>query len=329
MRAHTITTTTTKLALLLSLLALGALGLVACGGGDNDQTTAASETEATGDEPVAENKSCGYLGRWKLAVVGGVPCDVARGVLRESIFHERTPGFWKCYGGEGNPVCLNEAHGLNETVGDPGSELIVGWCCGVPQRRAYIHAADQLAVGVPDPAVLKALAHHVELLRASATEAKLSSHSTPEAKLSPEQVQELKREANRWASLFAVRASTAWERAGASPWSACRRNRYIGQPMCQRLDCEMIENCTPVSAAYQKSFADARVEDIKPVRTVRVRWTDSPLHYAAVRFSNGEVVVFNGGAEGFTCAGGGSACTWSIAEPDHNRRFLEAAAPRE
>ena len=31
-----------KLALLLSLLALGALGLVACGGGDDDEATAAS-----------------------------------------------------------------------------------------------------------------------------------------------------------------------------------------------------------------------------------------------------------------------------------------------
>jgi hypothetical protein len=41
MRAHTITT---KVALLLSLLALGALGLVACGGGDDDETTAAPAT---------------------------------------------------------------------------------------------------------------------------------------------------------------------------------------------------------------------------------------------------------------------------------------------
>ena len=36
-----------KLALLLSLLALGALGLVACGGGDDDETTAASATPIT------------------------------------------------------------------------------------------------------------------------------------------------------------------------------------------------------------------------------------------------------------------------------------------
>ena len=37
MRAHTITNT--KLALMLTLLALGAVGLVACGGGDDDETT--------------------------------------------------------------------------------------------------------------------------------------------------------------------------------------------------------------------------------------------------------------------------------------------------
>lgn len=36
-----------KLALLLSLLAIGALGLTACGGGDDDGTAVASDTEAT------------------------------------------------------------------------------------------------------------------------------------------------------------------------------------------------------------------------------------------------------------------------------------------
>ena len=43
MRAHTITTT--KAALLLSPPALGALGLVACGGGDDDEANTGSETE--------------------------------------------------------------------------------------------------------------------------------------------------------------------------------------------------------------------------------------------------------------------------------------------
>ena len=109
----------------------------------------------------------------------------------------------------------------------------------------------------------------------------------------------------------------------------------MGQPMCQRLNCERdpagapIENCTPVSAAYQKSFAGATVEDIKSERIVLAGWTDHPVSYAAVKFSNGEVVVFNGGGEWYSCAGPGSGCTWTIAEEDYNRRFLEAAGVRE
>jgi hypothetical protein len=165
----------------------------------------------------------------------------------------------------------------------------------------------------------------------SATEAKVSAghhdggdRPPPIARLSREQVQELKREANTWASLFAVRAC----------------NRYMGQPMCERITCnrhgEPIENCTPVSAAFQKSFADATVEDIKSERIVLVGWTDRPLYEAAVKFSNGEVVMFGGGAPGpeppaGSCPGAGSGvrCVWGVADLDQNRRFVEAAAPRE
>jgi hypothetical protein len=63
-----------KPALLLSLLALAALGLVAFGG-DDDQTIAASETETTRDVLAANNtdyKPCGYFGRYKFAVEGFV-----------------------------------------------------------------------------------------------------------------------------------------------------------------------------------------------------------------------------------------------------------------
>ena len=60
-----------KLALLLWLLALGALGLIACGGGDDDEITAASATPIADDcnpydelaaDP-ADNKSCGTADR--------------------------------------------------------------------------------------------------------------------------------------------------------------------------------------------------------------------------------------------------------------------------
>ena len=151
----------------------------------------------------------------------------------------------------------------------------------------------------------------------------LKREANIKAKLSREQVQELKRAANDWASLFAI--------------NAC--NRYMGQPVCGQFYCrrEMvgppIENCTPVSAAFQESFADATIEDITSERIVLVGWTDRPLYEAAVKFSNGEVVVFAGLAPGApeprdgSCAGGapGESCSWNIAEADVNRRFIEAA----
>ncbi len=156
------------------------------------------------------------------------------------------------------------------------------------------------------------------------TEATGPPDTTTEANLSRKQVRDLKRAGNDWASLFATHAC----------------NRYMGQPMCQRLVCVRqfvpIENCTPMSAAFRKSFADATVEDIKSESTVLVGWTDRtdrPYYEAAVKFSNGEVVVFGGfrGPEPPTgsCAGAESKCVWNPAPPNHNRRFFEAAAPRE
>ena len=112
MRAHTITTA--KLALLLSLLALGALGLVACGGGGDDQTTAASETETPDDALAAESKSCGVYGRWRLAVVkGGISCREARRVMR-GVSHggygvRGVPDGWICMGGDQPVLCDSEA----------------------------------------------------------------------------------------------------------------------------------------------------------------------------------------------------------------------------
>jgi hypothetical protein len=135
----------------------------------------------------------------------------------------------------------------------------------------------------------------------------LKRDANAEAKLSRAQEQALEREANEWARLF-------------SRGGVC--NEYMGQPVCERL--------TQVPKAFQKSFADATVEDIKSERVLLVRWTDRPLYVAAVKFSNGEVVVFSGGQSGpeppaGSCAGPGGGCDWNIAEPDQNRRFIQAA----
>jgi hypothetical protein len=249
MRAHTITTT--RLALLLSLLALGALGLIACGGADDEDS--ATEAKVSADTTTKAT---------------------------------------------GHPDTTTEAKLSRERVQELWAKL----------SREQVQEL------------------RVKLSRERVQELKREANA--KAKLSREQVQELKREANTWASVFAV--------------SACN-NRYTGQPICGRLICRRdavgppIENCTRVSAAYQRSFADATVEDIKSERILLVGWTDSPLYEAAVKFSNGEAVVFAGLAPSApeppdgSCAGAGAgeSCSWNIAEADHNRRFVESAAPRE
>jgi hypothetical protein len=109
MRAHTITTT--RLALLLSL-ALGALGLVAFGGGKGDQAIAASETETTRDvlaaDSSADRRKCGYSGRYVFAVEGGVSCRRARRVLAANRSGRPLPGSWTCHG-DLVWTCFNEA----------------------------------------------------------------------------------------------------------------------------------------------------------------------------------------------------------------------------
>jgi hypothetical protein len=319
-----------KPALLLSLLVIGALGLVGGGCGDEDEPTAGSETETSIDsspldrdqdgliddpssppasasvrveetidrarrrelaaDNTADNKSCGRFGHYRFAVVeGDVSCRVARRVMRANSVDPPPPG------GPGGLPKL------------PGS-----WYCGGPESRlACVNEAEETFMAAccgTSPWWNK---------RAVAQRRHPREANRREAKLSREQVQELKREANTWARLFSRRG-------------VC--NRYMGQPICQRLDCVRdqtgapIENCTQVLAAFQKSFADATVEDIKSERILLVRWYDRPIYEAAVKFSNGEVVVFAGtGRESYSCSGPGSGCTWSIAEEDHNRRFIQAA----
>jgi hypothetical protein len=172
------------------------------------------------------------------------------------------------------------------------------------------------------------------------TEAQVPPDTTLPPKPSPEQVQELRRVANDWASLFAVRFC----------------NRYMSGRVCVQLDCARhlgdrpIKNCTPVSAAFQESFAVATVEDIKlkgivlvgPSLQAKKKGTlIRPVYEAAVKFSNGEVVVFDEGpgacpgprrgrGDGLEGAppGGGGSCPWAIAPPNRNGPFLRAATAR-
>ena len=103
-----------KLALLLSLLALGALGLTACGGGDDDEATAASGAETTDDRTTddalaADSKSCGVYQRWRLAVVRGMSCREARRVIQNYVNGRPIPHGWICTGGDRPVLCVGEA----------------------------------------------------------------------------------------------------------------------------------------------------------------------------------------------------------------------------
>src|SRR5215207_1018864 len=82
-----------------SLLALGALGLIACGGGD-DETTTSVVTETV----TVEKKSCGRYTRWTLVVEGDISCPEARRVFRGLVFQNPPPG-WSCSGPDGNLRC--------------------------------------------------------------------------------------------------------------------------------------------------------------------------------------------------------------------------------
>jgi hypothetical protein len=104
-----------------------------------------------------------------------------------------------------------------------------------------------------------------------------TSRTTIVETLSPEE--KIDETAGLWARLFAAAADRA----------ACR---YETQPLCERITCERIsgplENCTPPSSGFRKSFRDATVQDIA-IKGDR----------AAAKFSNGEAVeLFHATQEG-------------------------------
>jgi hypothetical protein len=118
----------------------------------------------------------------------------------------------------------------------------------------------------------------VALLVVAGVDALLSSESgtsaptTTDIKTSLSAEQEIERTGNRWARHFGA------GRPGC---------RDMTQPACERTACErpggrLIQNCTPLSLEFRRSFAGAVVEDIA------IRG-----HRAAARFSNGETVLFS------------------------------------
>jgi hypothetical protein len=105
---------------------------------------------------------------------------------------------------------------------------------------------------------------------AVATVAFVRFATAPERTLTPEQAVEWT--AAEWARLFA-----------ASHPAACER--FMTQPACERVECmrvgnQPVENCTPVSPAFRRSFRAAEVTNLR---------VDG--RYAGVAFSNGRTAL--------------------------------------
>lgn len=82
--------------------------------------------------------------------------------------------------------------------------------------------------------------------------------------------QQIERIGNQWASVFASFSRTC--------------GQHMSQPSCEQVACERvggfkIENCTPPTRAFRRSFEDATVEEIVIAG-----------NRAAAKFSNGEVI---------------------------------------
>ena len=100
-------------------------------------------------------------------------------------------------------------------------------------------------------------------------------------------------------------------------------NRYMGQPICERLQCLDIENCTPVSSVSGESFADATVEDIKFKGIEQVGGPVGSIYLATVRVLEWQWSCSAGGGQRSGVprgSGAGPGCVWNVAsEKDQNR----------
>src|SRR4029453_10569286 len=105
-----------SLALLVGLVALGVLGLVTWGGGDDETPTSAVSEIATTDAGLpVEKKSCGRYTRWTLVVEGDISCSEARRVFRANVY-QKLPRPWVCTGPDGHTVCMKGAPSAHQVV---------------------------------------------------------------------------------------------------------------------------------------------------------------------------------------------------------------------
>jgi hypothetical protein len=248
-----------KLALLLSLLALGALGLAACGGGDEGSTAASETVTVTTFAPrlSLEQQIERTANRWAPLFANGPRCNRFMGQPACVRIACERPG--------NRPIknCTPPTDGFVNSFGDATVRDVA-----IKGDRA---AAEFSNGGV---IVLDVGDHHwggpMSIVKVGGNAGRGSFDNTTDTALP---LQQIERSANKWAQLFA---------------DGPRCNRYMGQPACERADCERvstgtIKNCTPLSPEFRQSFADATVERVVVEG-----------HHTTADFSNGESVEFEG-----------------------------------
>ena len=262
-----------KPALLLSLLALGALGVVACGGGDDDRATASESEITVGSGGEVTTAEAGLAAKNPLSLKEriGTKANAWAALFAEGGW---PPSVWRYMGqpaGErmgcervGNRAianCTPPSAAFRQSFADATVDRVVL----TRDHHATAEFSNGESVEFQGPAPWYITERWVKTIT--------RGHGTGATdRLSEERIEQ---KGNKWAAAFA---------AGRG---ACR---YMGQPACEREDCERvssgpIKNCTPPSAEFRASFADATVERVVVSEDHR---------RATAEFSNGESVEFEG-----------------------------------
>jgi hypothetical protein len=261
------------LALLLSFLALGSLGLVACGGGADDEATAAFENETTvgsggeaatvdadprAKDPLSLRERIGTKANaWAaLFAEGGWPPSVWR--------YMRQPAGERmgCERVGNNPIknCTPVSAEFRESFADATVERVV-----IDGQYATAEFSNGESVEFEGPAPWYITERSVK--RITRTHGTGATH-----RLSKERIEQ---KGNKWA------AAVGTGRAAGRYMGQSARGREV----CKRLSSGPIKNCTPLSPEFRKSFAGATVERVVVSKDHR---------HARAEFSNGESVEFEG-----------------------------------
>jgi hypothetical protein len=244
--------------LLLTLLALGALGLVACGGGDDDETTTEvglsreqrieQEIERTGNRwaplfaAARDRAACRYQTQ---PLCERIDCErVSTGTIRN---------------------CTPPSSAFRESFADATVEDVA-----VVGEKAGARFSNGEAVELDGPTLGRApVPGDVWQIH------KVGGNAGD--------VEFITKVGNAWAPLFAEDYSAACE-------------FMFGQPLCEEFFGQVGEPPeVGRPSAFQRSFANATVErvEVKDARQIKAKdGTPIEMHRAAAEFSNGEVVEF-------------------------------------